>query len=144
MSRIPNFDGDNEVAYVQDVNQFVVQEGAKYEKDFSRFLMDYVKEDEILKNFYIRFIYECEIVKIVSKNRTKIHLMELDMIVSNMENAPNTETLAIYDSSFHQKLFSIAEKEDFLFGLDYSLKTWATSFRDFGMLLAIKQIITGN
>ena len=113
MSRIPNYDGENENAYTQDVEQFVVQEGIKYEKDFSKFLMDYVKEDKILKNFYIRFIYECEIVKIVTNNRTKIQLMELDMIVSNMESAPNTETLAIYDSTFHQKLFSIAEKEDF-------------------------------
>ena len=35
------------------------------------------------------------------------------MLVDNMETAPNTEILAVYDSQFHQELFDIADREEF-------------------------------
>ena len=75
--------------------------------------MDYVKGDSVLKNFYIRFIYECEVIKIVIDKRTDFQLEELEMIIENMDMANSLEVIAVYDSSFHQKLFSIAERGDF-------------------------------
>ena len=114
MSRIPslnNFEDTN--LYSNAIDKFVCDNSEKYEAAFSGFLMDYVKEDIVLKNFYIRFIYECEIIKIVIDKRNDMQLEELEMIIENMESAPTLEVLAVYDSLFHQKLFSIAEREDF-------------------------------
>ena len=116
MARIPDINDtikEDINAYGESVERFVFENGKIYEAAFSRFLMSYVKEDPILKNFYIRFIYECEIVKIVIEKQTKINIARIEMLVENMENATNTEALAIYDSQFHQELFDIADKEEF-------------------------------
>ncbi|WP_034448963.1 FCD domain-containing protein [Butyrivibrio sp. AE2032] len=116
MARIPSINdsikGDIE-SYGDSVEQFVYENGSRYEEAFSGFLMSYVKDDPILKNFYIRFVFECEIIKIVIDKQTKINLSRLEMLVDNMETAPNTEILAVYDSQFHQELFDIADREEF-------------------------------
>ena len=116
MARIPSLDEtvqEEKEAFGESVEKFVFENGSVYETAFSGFLMSYVKEDPVLKNFYIRFIYECEVVKIVIEKQTRINLIRLDMLIENMENAPNTTALAIYDSQFHQELFDIANKEEF-------------------------------
>ena len=114
MSRIPSLsDYGSHNSFEKAISQFVEENGSEYEAGFSRCLLNYVKNDDVLKNFYVRFIYECEVVKIVIDKRTGIQLSELEMLVEKMETAPATEFIAIWDSEFHQKLFSIAEITDF-------------------------------
>lgn len=86
---------------------------AQYESAFLSVLMQYIKDDATLSDFYIRLIYECEIVQIVLINRKNTELWELRDLVNDMKNAQTVKEIAEADAVFHRRLFSIAGEEDF-------------------------------
>lgn len=93
-----------------DIPQERVQ---KYECGFSSFLLNYIKNNELLRNFYLRLIYECEVAQRVMKVSNKIHIRILSDLIDKLTQASSLEEIAIYDSEFHKSLFAIAGEEDF-------------------------------
>ena len=85
----------------------------EYEKAFLSYLINFIKEDEVLKDFYVRLIYECEIIKMVVNNRKQTELWELGELINEMKAAKTIEEIAEKDAFFHRRLFSIAGEEEF-------------------------------
>ncbi len=114
MARVKAFEIPEELDKQSKEILKVVQENAhKYEEAFLSSFMSYIKEDELLRNFYIRLVYECEVVQIVIEKRNDFDLMELKEIVDEMQSASSIESVAICDSHFHRRLFAIAKEEEF-------------------------------
>lgn len=85
----------------------------KFESGFSRSLLDFIRQDEMLAHFYERLIYECvNVVKVIESAR-RIDILELEEIIENLSGAKNVATLSNYDSEFHKRLFSITGDDDF-------------------------------
>jgi DNA-binding GntR family transcriptional regulator len=118
MSRIPSFSAsDIHEKTVDEVFSSIQQLGQKYDQGFLENLMLYIKRDETLKNFYIRYIYECEIVKTIitmDENTNNSHLFDmLSMIVGDMKNAKTVDSISVLDSQFHRLLFCVAGQQEF-------------------------------
>lgn len=85
----------------------------RFENGFSRSLLDFIKEDEMLAHFYERLIYECvNVIKVIESAR-RIDIMELEEIIDNLSNARDVTALSKYDSDFHKRLFAITGDDDF-------------------------------
>ena len=118
MSRIPSFSSLNyQDKTVDEVLSSIEMFGKQYEAGFITELMTYIKNDDALKNFYIRFIYECECVKTIisiSDDNKDSHLFDiLSMIVEDMEKATSIDSISVLDSQFHRMLFCAANEQNF-------------------------------
>lgn len=91
-----------------------------YERDFSGSLLEFIKNDDLLKVFYDRFIWECEnIIKVIMKleNAAKdvnASVKQLEKIVDKFVKAEKPKNLALLDAKFHIQLFQITEDKAFL------------------------------
>ncbi len=118
MPRIPAFTTAEEANItVNEVFSSIETYGRRYEQGFLENLMVYIKKDETLKNFYIRYIYECECVRtIIStkayENKPEIFTI-LEMTVADLKRADTIDRIASVDSTFHRLLFCAAGKEEF-------------------------------
>ena len=118
-ARIPSFKSSQNLnKSIDDIFLSIQEHGKQYEKGFLDKLMEYVKSDDVLKNFYIRYIYECEVVKTViqmsNANLIDSHLYSMfELNMNDMEKASTIESLAMLDSYFHRWLFCIAEENEF-------------------------------
>ncbi len=113
-SRIPDLNVDKKISEQSErILTFVEENSHKYEEGFLSSLMGYIKEDRTLQSFFVRLVYECEVVQIVIKKRTDFDLKELASILDEMKGSSELNEIAAYDSSFHRRLFAIAEEDDF-------------------------------
>lgn len=107
---LPNEEELNPPKMSLDVPQKKIQ---KYEQDFSSSLFDYIKDNSLLRNFYYRLIYECEVAQEVIEVLDNMDIKILKDLIEKLTHAASLEEVAIYDSEFHKNLFAIAGKEDF-------------------------------
>jgi DNA-binding GntR family transcriptional regulator len=113
-ARIPEMNADMaEDSRSQKYLSYVEENAHKYENGFLESLLKYIKDDDVLKSFYVRLVYECEVVQKVIDNRSKYDLVDLKDIIDNMTAATGIETIAFCDSQFHRRLFSIAREDEF-------------------------------
>lgn len=112
-SRIPELLAKAEKQSSPEASEKVKAHAEEYEKAFLSYLMQYIREDEVLKDFYVRLVYECEIVQMVLHNRKTTELWELKDLVNDMKTATTIKEIAKADASFHRRLFSIAGEEQF-------------------------------
>jgi len=95
----------------------------KYETTFSRYVLDYIKNSNILNNFFNRIMYECEAIQKVVETITNQQVFELEEIVNALMKTNDIDSIAQLDTNFHKKLFEIAGESELL-GL------WRVQFED--------------
>lgn len=107
-----------------------------YEKDFISGLLEFIKNDALLKNFYDRFVVECEnIIKVIEKlediaEDIGVFIEPLEKIIDKFVKAEKPKKLAFWYSKFHEKLFQIAGNKATLEmwqqenSLGFSYKIW--------------------
>lgn len=101
-----------------EVLKSIEQHVGQYEDGFLSSIIQYIKKDNVLKNYYIRMAYECEVIrKVIEKKQSgeipDWFFLKLEHELENMQNATNAERMAVYDSEFHTHLFYVAGEEGF-------------------------------
>lgn len=118
MSRIPTFSEANFLnKTVDEVFTSIETIGKQYESGFAETLMHYIKTDEALKNFYIRYVYECECTKQIiacqGRDGTSHFADILAMIVDDMKKASSIDSISVLDSQFHRMIFCAVNEQNF-------------------------------
>ena len=85
----------------------------EYEMGFLENLLSYIKTDETLNHFHTRLVYECNNLVKVIDSAQQIHILELEEIIDNFNNATSLDAIAQYDSEFHKRLFAITGDTEF-------------------------------
>ena len=104
---------EEQIDFDKRINEIIHNSIKKYDDDFTALLLEYVKTDDDLKNFYIRYVYECEIIQQVIDQASDFQIAELYLILEDMKNARTLECISDEDSKFHHALFSIVHQEQF-------------------------------
>ena len=112
-ARIPELLHNATLHISTEAGQKAIKHAEEYENAFLSYLMQYIKDDDVLNDFYVRLIYECEIVQIVLHNRKNTELWELKDLIEDLQHAKTIKELADTDAAFHRRLFSIAGEEEF-------------------------------
>ena len=138
-ARVPDDLLAKAIAQSSSVSGENVKEHSKqYEEAFLSSLMQYIKNDDVLKDFYIRLIYECEIIQIVLRNRSNTELYELKDLIEEMKTAETVREIAKADATFHRRLFSIAGEESFYKWYQLQAKTINTFLSGFWSYIGYK------
>jgi DNA-binding FadR family transcriptional regulator len=113
-----------------------------YERDFSSSLLEFIKSDDLLKNFYHRFILECEnIIKVIEKLENDaedigVSMKLLEKNINKFTKAEKPKELASLDYDFHLHLFQITNNKALLEmwqqenSLGFPHKIWQSICRD--------------
>lgn len=89
------------------------EDAQSYENGFISYLMEYIKKDDVLQNFYWRLVYECEVSQRVIDQASDVDIQVLEDSVNQLVNSCDLQECAIYDSAFHKQLFAIINEGHF-------------------------------
>lgn len=137
-ARVPDLLKDARNQSSEEAGNNVMKHATEYEDAFLTYLMQFIKNDDVLKDFYIRLVYECEIVQIVLANRKKTELWELRDLIDEMKEATTIEAISEADATFHRRLFAIAGEEKFYEWYHLQAKTLSKFLKGFWSYIGYK------